>query len=85
MVNKIKGIILIEVMLLLVLLSYLTPIISEGVNSLMARSHSLKKWRKDVLVEVNKIFMSLNNTSADHLHELKLCESEIYKILYVCF
>ena len=84
MVKRLNGLALIELLIVLSLIGFLIQPISQLTQFILQKHGKLLTQQSLMINEVNHIYLQFDNHQFNSVEQLKLCESEWFKIIYVC-
>ena len=84
MVKRLNGLALVELLIVLSLIGFLIQPISQLTQSIIQKQGNLLAQQLLLINEANNIYLEFNNRQLSSVDQLKLCESEWFKVIYVC-
>ena len=84
MVKRLNGLALVELLIVLSLIAFLIQPISQLTQAIIQNHGKLLTQQTLLINEVNNIYLQFDNRQLSSVDQLKLCESELFKIFYVC-
>ena len=84
MVKRLNGLALVELLIVLSLIAFLIQPISQLTQAIIQNHGKLLTQQTILINEVNNIYLQFDNRQLSSVDQLKLCESELFKIIYVC-
>ena len=84
MVKRLNGLALVELLIVLSLIGFLIQPISQLTQVIIKKQGKLLTQQSLLINEVNHIYLQFDNHQLNSVDQLALCESEWFKIIYVC-
>ena len=81
---RLNGLALVELLIVLSLIGFLIQPISQLTQFILQKHGKLLTQQSLMINEVNHIYLQFDNHQINSVEQLKLCESEWFKIIYVC-
>ena len=82
--KRLNGLALVELLIVLSLIGFLIQPISQLTQSIIQKQGNLLAQQLLLINEANNIYLEFNNRQLSSVDQLKLCESEWFKVIYVC-
>lgn len=84
MVTRLNGLALVELLIVLSLIGFLIQPISQLTQVIIKKQGNLLTQQSLLINEVNHIYLQFDDLQLNSVDQLALCESEWFKIIYVC-
>ena len=81
---RLNGLALVELLIVLSLIGFLIQPISQLTQFILQKHGKLLTQQSLMINEVNHIYLQFDNHQINSVEQHKLCESEWFKIIYVC-